>query len=46
VFPYPEFHHSGALVSYGTSLKTNMRRVARYVDKILKGEKPFELPGG
>ena len=42
VFPYPEFHDSGALVSYG--LKANMRRVARYVDKILKGEKPSELP--
>jgi putative ABC transport system substrate-binding protein len=44
VFPYPEFHDSGALVSYGPSLKANMRRVARYIDKILKGEKASELP--
>jgi putative tryptophan/tyrosine transport system substrate-binding protein len=43
VFPYPEFHDSGALVSYGPSLKANMRRVARYIDKILKGEKASEL---
>jgi putative ABC transport system substrate-binding protein len=44
VFPYPEFHDGGALVSYGPSLKANMRRVARYVDKVLKGEKASELP--
>jgi putative ABC transport system substrate-binding protein len=44
VFPYPEFHDSGALVSYGPSLKANMQRVARYIDKILKGEKASELP--
>jgi putative ABC transport system substrate-binding protein len=44
VFPYPEFHDSGALISYGPSLKANMRRVARYIDKILKGEKVSELP--
>jgi putative tryptophan/tyrosine transport system substrate-binding protein len=44
VFPYPEFHDSGALISYGPSLQADMRRVARYIDKILKGEKPSGLP--
>jgi len=34
----------GALVSYGVNAATVMRRVAAYVDRILKGAKPAEMP--
>ena len=32
------------MLSYGVSLVDNFRRAATYVDRILKGEKPSELP--
>jgi putative ABC transport system substrate-binding protein len=44
VFAYREFHDDGALMSYGPSLKATMHSVAKYVDKILKGAKPADLP--
>jgi len=44
VFAYREFHEDGALMSYGPSLKATMHSVAKYVDKILKGAKPADLP--
>jgi ABC-type uncharacterized transport system substrate-binding protein len=40
----PEGASSGGLISYGPSLRTNFRRAATYVDQILKGAKPGELP--
>jgi len=44
IFPYREYHAHGVLMSYGPSGKDNMCRVAGYVDRILKGAKPAELP--
>ena len=44
VYPYRVFAESGGLLSYGDDLTDNFRRAASYVDRILKGEKPRELP--
>ena len=35
---------AGGLISYGAGLRQNYRRVATYVDRILKGAKPAEMP--
>jgi len=44
IYALREFVQDGGLVSYSTSLLDQWHRAARYVDKILKGTKPNELP--
>jgi putative ABC transport system substrate-binding protein len=44
VYEYREFVDDGGLMSYGPNLRELFARAAYYIDKILKGAKPAELP--
>jgi putative tryptophan/tyrosine transport system substrate-binding protein len=44
IFPYGDYVEAGGLISYGQNLEVFYRRAASYVDKILKGANPADLP--
>jgi putative ABC transport system substrate-binding protein len=44
VYPFRAFASSGGLMSYGIDVPNVYRQAAGYVDRILRGEKPADLP--
>jgi putative ABC transport system substrate-binding protein len=44
VYPFREFATNGGLMAYGADIVEQYERAADYIDRILKGEKPAQLP--
>jgi putative ABC transport system substrate-binding protein len=44
LYPEREFADDGGLMAYGPSVPDNFRRAASYIDRILNGANPAELP--
>ena len=44
MFSWPDLAETGQLIAYGPDLRVIFRRAAEYVDKILRGAKPADLP--
>jgi putative ABC transport system substrate-binding protein len=44
MYAYRDYVEAGGLISYGPNIAVNFRRAAEFVDKILRGTKPGDLP--
>ena len=44
IYGFREYVEAGGLISYGLSYRDYYKNVARYVDKVLRGVKPADLP--
>jgi putative ABC transport system substrate-binding protein len=44
IYPFATYPESGGLMSYGSDMNDNFRRTGIFVDKILKGTKPGDIP--
>jgi putative tryptophan/tyrosine transport system substrate-binding protein len=44
IYGYRDYVEAGGLISYGPNIAANFRRAAEFVDKILRGTKPGDIP--